>query len=157
MSPDSPRATESTTANVRKWSRTAQQLISVHEHRYIIGIDKIGVYFITKKEPKTFCLIHTLSLVSCYSLQFLLLHMRLLCYNIVTSSLANHNFSIHWIQKSGTAMIRRPRQFNWESLSPCRSTDTILEVYVEAEVPLTGIKEKVEVAGIITIHDDVTV
>ena len=51
-------------------------------------------------------------------------------------------------------MIRCPGNFYWVSLTLCWSTDTILEVYIEAEVHLTRVEEEVEVASIFPINND---
>ena len=48
-----------------------------------------------------------------------------------------------------------PGNFYWVSLTLRWSTDTILEVYIEAEVPLTRVEEEVEVARIFPINNDV--
>ena len=52
-------------------------------------------------------------------------------------------------------MIWCPSNFYWEPLTLRWSTDTILEIYIEAEVHLTRVKEEVEVVSIIIIYNDV--
>ena len=75
---------------------------------------------------------------------------------IVTKTLAYHNFCVHWIQYSGSAMFWCPRNFYWEPLTLCWSTETILEIYIEAEVHLTRVKEEDEVVSIFIIYNDVS-